>query len=51
MVAADKLKMVRVDDDVHKRLAEIGKYSESLSDIIKRVMDELEECKRNRIKK
>jgi predicted CopG family antitoxin len=48
LAATIKLKMVRVDDEVHKRLTEVGKYGESLSDIIKRVLDELEECKKSK---
>lgn len=36
----DSLKMVRIADDVHKRLADIGRYGESMSDIIKRILDE-----------
>jgi predicted CopG family antitoxin len=46
-----KMKMVRLDDDVHRRLTEIGKYGESLSDIVQRVLDELEECRKVRGKK
>ena len=39
------LKMVRLDDEVHRRLTELG-IGESLSDIVQRVLDELEECKK-----
>jgi predicted CopG family antitoxin len=46
-----KMKMVRLDDDVHRRLTELGKYGESLSDIVQRVLDELEECKNAKGKK
>lgn len=41
-----KMKMVRLDDDVHRRLTEQGKYGESLSGIVSRVLDELEDCKK-----
>jgi hypothetical protein len=39
------------DDDVHRRLTEQGKYGESLSDIVSRVLDELEECRKAKGKK
>ena len=46
-----RMKMVRLDDEVHRRLTELGKYGESLSDIVSRVLDELEECKKSKSKK
>jgi hypothetical protein len=34
--------------EIAKFLGKQGKYGESLSDIVRRVLDELEECKRSR---
>ena len=41
-----QMKMVRLDDEVHKRLTELGKYGESLSDIVGRILDEVDECRK-----
>lgn len=38
--------MVRLEDDVHKRLTEEGKYGESLSGIVGRLLDEVDECRK-----
>jgi predicted CopG family antitoxin len=35
-----KWKMIRIDEDLHRELASMGKYGDSMGDIIKRLLDE-----------
>ena len=39
----DSMKMIRVDDDTHKRLKVHGKFGESFQDIINRLLDIVED--------
>jgi negative regulator of replication initiation len=34
-----KWKMIRIDEDLHKELASVGRYGDSMGDIIKRLLD------------
>ena len=38
-VEQHEVKLVRLEDDVHKELTELGKKSESYSDLIKRLIE------------
>jgi negative regulator of replication initiation len=51
MTALDKLKMLRVDDDVHKMISQEGKYGDSMNDILKRLLEELYEFRKMKGKK
>jgi len=34
-----KWKMIRIDEDLHKELSEIGHYGDSMGDIIRRLLE------------
>lgn len=38
-----KLKTIKIKEETHKKLVEIGKKGETFSDIIKRLVDKLKE--------
>jgi predicted CopG family antitoxin len=44
----DMAKMVRIDDDVHADLTKLGQKNESYSDVIKRIIQEVEECRKSK---
>jgi predicted CopG family antitoxin len=35
-----KWKMIRIDEDLHRELAELGKYGDSMGDIIRGLLEE-----------
>ena len=35
-----KWKMIRIDEELHSELASIGKYGDSMGDIIRRLLEE-----------
>jgi predicted CopG family antitoxin len=34
-----KWKMIRIDEDLHRDLAELGKYGDSMGDIIRKLLE------------
>jgi predicted CopG family antitoxin len=34
-----KWKMIRIDEDLHRELSEVGKYGDSMGDIIRRLLE------------
>jgi predicted CopG family antitoxin len=41
-----KWKMIRISEDLHEELAKIGRYGDSMGDIIKRLLDDYKEKKK-----
>jgi hypothetical protein len=51
MASNDNLKMLRVSDETHDRIAAEGKYGDSMNDILERLLNELDELRKLKSKK